>query len=293
MSQPASTVHGAEWSGAEPSGGSLEHGWYLYAVTRRTDPVGETPRVRSSLPGTAPVEYVEVGPVRAFVQRVPVQELDREHLESLLGQPGELEELVRSHNAVVAAAHQEGPVLPAKFGSVYARLEDLRTVLEADGDALASRLEALAGADEWALHVYADAESLERYAATYDPEFRQVRADLESAGAGRAYFLQRKLEAGLAAARQRAQGELALSVHDRLAPLSQEAQVSPRVGGVGATAGESEILRGAYLVHRTQVDSFLLEVEELSKRYEGLRGEYTGPWPPYSFASMEGATLSE
>jgi hypothetical protein len=45
-----------------------------------------------------------------------------------------------------------------------------------------------------------------------------------------------------------------------------------------------EILRAAFLVRRTNADTFLAELRSCVEERDGVHCEYSGPWAPYSFA---------
>jgi hypothetical protein len=46
-------------------------------------------------------------------------------------------------------------------------------------------------------------------------------------------------------------------------------------------------LNGAYLVPIEGTDAFVATVEELRNRYADCRFDLAGPWPAYSFVTME------
>jgi hypothetical protein len=47
------------------------------------------------------------------------------------------------------------------------------------------------------------------------------------------------------------------------------------------------ILNGTYLLDDAQVEGFKEAATELGQRHAHVRVEVGGPWPPYSFASLE------
>lgn len=49
------------------------------------------------------------------------------------------------------------------------------------------------------------------------------------------------------------------------------------------------VLNGAYLVDDTRAAEFVAAVDTVRANTPGFRLELTGPWPPYSFASLEPA----
>jgi hypothetical protein len=87
---------------------------------------------------------------------------------------------------------------------------------------------------------------------------------------GRAY-----LEAKAAEARLGSELHEALSAHADAATRAQ-----PLDGSI--------VLASAYLVDPDTIPSFLGAVEKLKEQYPELTIAVTGPWPPYSFAGVDG-----
>jgi hypothetical protein len=54
--------------------------------------------------------------------------------------------------------------------------------------------------------------------------------------------------------------------------------------------GEVAILRADFLVRREAQDTFVAAVGTLVEARHELRCEYSGPWPPYSFAMLNERT---
>jgi hypothetical protein len=48
------------------------------------------------------------------------------------------------------------------------------------------------------------------------------------------------------------------------------------------------ILNGTYLVDRGDVVAFKAAVDQVAAQHGHVRVEVAGPWPPYSFATLEG-----
>jgi hypothetical protein len=197
-----------------------------------------------------------------------------------------VETIVRSHNRVIEAIHARQPVLPAKFGSVYARAEDIVTALRSARDTLLPQLHRLEGRDEWAVHLYADSAVVRDTIATVDPAIRRLRDEHAAARPGRAYFLEQQLRDAVTAATEQALLALAQQAFDRLVVHAVTWQVSP-VGPLPDAGAEVEILRASFLVSRDDADWFMEEVRGAAGIGEGLRAECSGPWPPYSFAAWD------
>lgn len=297
MTDPPNTAQGAADAATQPAPAFEGWGWYLYGITRTEQQPGVDASAASWLGDgedggdddhDEPLEVIAQGDVQALVRRVPLAEFAPEALRARAEEPAWIEAVARRHNSVLEAVHQKRTILPAKFGSVYASPADLAAALQVAHDTLLAQLEQIAGCDEWGVRLYADLETIRRRAETGHAEVRRLRQDLVSATPGRAYFLQRKLEDALAAAADQGVDDLVERAYAQLIGRAVAGQVSRRIDGsrVVQHEGEAEILRAAFLVPREQADGFLDDVRTLAESQPGLRCEYSGPWPPYSFATL-------
>ncbi len=76
-------------------------------------------------------------------------------------------------------------------------------------------------------------------------------------------------------------------MHAALIRLASAAQLRPAQATELSGAPGPMILNGTYLVTDAQSGAFAAAARELADRFPGLRMELTGPWPPYSFATVD------
>jgi hypothetical protein len=271
--------------------------WYLYGITwlrtqggRLSEPGSgnrrQTKLVTGPQLGDESVEVLGCGDLVAIVKLVPLAEFDTEATQESNHDAVSLEAMVRSHNEIIATIHREQAILPAKFGCLYGRAEDVRAALEQTHDALVAQLKRLEGCDEWAVHIYVDRPAVQQRVNAEHPTMRQLHQQLATARPGRVYFLQRKLADELAIATEQTLSDLAQSGYDHLARRAVAGQVNPIRRAASNVSGDWEILRAAYLVRRSNQGTFIAEIQTLAESQEGLRCEYGGPWPSYSFAAL-------
>jgi Gas vesicle synthesis protein GvpL/GvpF len=271
-------------------------GWYLYGITRRGALATTPPERGNGARGTAalaldlggdegePVQALACGALAAIVRRVPLAQFSEDALRARHDDTAWFAEMAHRHNQVIAAIHQQQTILPAKFGSIYDRAEDVQTaVAEAQGVLLA-QLERVEGCDEWAVHVYAARPAIAQRVAATHPIIQQLRHDLATARPGRAYFLQHTLDEERAAATDQALRELAQAAYEHLARGAVAGRVTPPARSTPDAHGEIEILRAAFLVRRASAGPFLTALRSCVEGRDGLHGDYSGPWAPYSFA---------
>lgn len=183
--------------------------------------------------------------------------------------PSPIESNLWQHEAVVEALMADHSVLPVRFGAMFRDEAEARSALETRYDEFTAGLERVRGHVELGLRVLWDDDG--------DPPPTLDRTSYDS---GRAYMLahleeQRKLEM-----RQKRVNTLAEDIHTPLACLAAESTrrmlITPRL-----------LLTAAYLVKRERVADFRQEIETISSTYPEMRMLCTGPWPPFSFATVK------
>jgi hypothetical protein len=168
------------------------------------------------------------------------------------------EEAILEHARVVEAVFEQSEaVLPARFGRAYADVGSLRQAAIEHEAELRAALERVRGSVELGIRVLAPTAE-NRPPATSGRDYLTARLDER-----------RRIE----------------RLADELnAPLAEVARSATR--SVGAT--ERLLLSAAFLVPRGDVDRFRSVVERLQREHPELTVVCTGPWPAYSFATVEG-----
>jgi hypothetical protein len=253
-----------------------ESGRYLYAVTRDVD--------RSTVEhiegiGEAPVSLLEEGGLVAVVSTVDLDEFGeeglREHLEDLAW----LERVARSHDRVVHGVAQLGPTAPMRLATICLDDAGVSDRLREWHDGLHAALDRVVGRAEWSAKVYAPpqtAQGAEEGAGTADAR-----------GEGTAYLRRKRVQSQERLEAEQQGVEAARTIHEALGAASVASRVlapqDPRLTGHEGTM----TLNAAYLVPVDDQDAFLAETERLAAANSEVRLEVNGPWPPYSFATLE------
>jgi hypothetical protein len=230
----------------------------------------------------APLQLLEFSGLAAVVRSVRLDDFSLTTLQERLQSGSALEAMARSHNSVIEAIHTRQAILPAKFGMVHARAEDVLSALEPAHDALLRQLTDLEGRDEWAVHLYADRAVISERISREEPRIRDLREKRAAARPGRGYFLDQQIRDELESATDSALLALAQDAFDRLLALSRDGQPSPNRRAMDLVG--IEILRASFLVTREGAEAFTDEVQSIGAA-DGVRCEFSGPWPPYSFAA--------
>ncbi|MGN6636934.1 MAG: GvpL/GvpF family gas vesicle protein [Oryzihumus sp.] len=252
-----------------------DQGVYLYAICRQRDTAGlaGSPGV-----GASHVRVLDVGELGAVVSSVPLTEFGEVGLRRNLEDLQWVEAVARAHNAVVAECFRRGPVAPVSLATVCF---DDAAVVDRVSTWQPQVLEALArvdGCSELGVKVY---QRQDESAGAPSP------VPAAAPGAGAAYLQKLKADAQRREFRSQALTATVEQVHHRLsggAVASRRHPVQdPRLSG---HAGQM-VLNGAYLVDADDTEQFRGQVADISSDHPDLELELTGPWPPYSFVTLE------
>lgn len=251
-----------------------ETGTYLYAVTRDISP----DRVAgiAGLGGDG-VRLVEHEGLYAVVSTVDLAEFGDDALRKNLEDISWLEKVARTHDAVIQQVADHAPTAPLRLATIVFDDTGVRQRLAEWHPALVAALDRVDGRREWSVKAYS--------ALTEDaPPGGARREQTES---GTSYLKRRRAESTHREDAAQVAAAVADDVHGRLAALVVASRRLPpqdrRLTGHEGTM----TLNGAYLVDEARGSEVEALVGELAVEHPTARLEVNGPWPPYSFATLE------
>jgi hypothetical protein len=243
---------------------------YLYAVTRRGAPL--------QLAGTRgitdePLRVVDEAALACVVGSVDLDEFGEAALIRNLEDLAWLERVARRHDAVVREVAAQTATVPLRLAVICHDDESARHHLRDLGDRASQVLDRIEGREEWGLKLYAA------------PERQADSPDIPQSGTD---YLQRRKQA-LAERDQVAEQARrdADAVYGRLAEYAHAARRYRPQDQRLTRAATPMMLNAAFLVDRAGHDDFRAAADELAAGRAPGAFVVTGPWPPYSFASLE------
>ncbi|MFF2545171.1 GvpL/GvpF family gas vesicle protein [Kitasatospora sp. NPDC058063] len=252
---------------------------YVYAAARNS----------ALLRATKPITGVANAPVRlvpsshdaalvAMVSPVPEGHFNetalREHLEDI----GWLEALARAHHGVIEAFAARATVLPLRLATVYLDEGRVRAMLHDRQTLFLERLEHLDGHVEMGVKLYVD--------PAYDTPTAEANAPGAALSPGRAYLRHRRAEQDSRNGARQAAEQAAARI-TAIARVHAVERARHRIQeGELATGPGINVSNDAYLVPAAHVDVFRVEAMRATDGLTGVRVDVTGPWAPYSFATL-------
>ena len=249
-------------------------GRYVYAVTRGLDPA-----VLTGATGLdeAPLEVVAHRDLTAVVSSVDLEEYGEDGLRANLEDLAWLERVARGHDAVVQAAAAEAPTAPMRLAMICRDDAGVVERLAAWHDDLTDVLDRVEGRVEWSVKVY----------AARRPEAPAAESGAQAPASGAAYLQRKKAEAQARRTEETTAQLVAGEVHEQLMRAAvagrRLAVQDPRLTG----RADRMLHNGAYLVEAGRSTEFASLVDEIETANPDVVVEFHGPWPPYSFATLE------
>jgi hypothetical protein len=242
---------------------------WLYAVRLGA---ADRPPAGPGVDGESPRLVVE-GPLVAVVGTVREEEFDEAALARAMEDLGRIERLARAHHAVIVEAAADEPTAPLRLATVYRDDEAVARMLRERADEFAQVLERVRDRQEWGVKVYVDAK----------PD-APAEEPTSSGKPGTAYLLRRRADRDRGAqARERARA-VADRIDETLAGVAAGAhRMKPQDARLSGRTQEM-VLNATYLVDAAAEEEFRAALAGVDA--EGATVELTGPWPPFSFATL-------
>lgn len=277
----------AELSGDVAPGGPA---YYVYGVVKAEESMGLLLRAAGVSP--EPVGLVSADGLAAVVSAVSLDEFGEEELQGNLKDLEWAEAKVRAHHEVLNELLSGGTcVVPMRFCTIFQGLDRVHGMLREHREEFLSALGRLVEKAEWGVKMFCDQATARRWVGEEARTAGALKEEKETAGAGAAYFLRKRMEKMLDEKVERVADEAAQTSHETLAGFSVDAVVLTLQGRETTGRAEAMLLNGAYLVDDESLPGFEATIYRLTQDWApfGCSFELTGPWPAYNFARVDAA----
>jgi hypothetical protein len=260
----------------------MPQGLYLYCLAR----LSRLPPLLLSGPGVdgqSPLEVALFQDLAAIWSPVPVEDFSGPEAEERLQDLTWIGPRVIRHQEVVAGVMRHSPVLPVRFGTIFASLANLEKVLQRHADTIAGFLTRLTDQEEWAVKGMLDRPGARE--KLFSLKLAQEAESLDALSPGKRYFEEQRLRAlgdqELQRWLQKVCREMWTNLQDYAAEVQERRLLSRETTG----SDRDMVWNWALLIPRQAVGGFQALIQNLNARHtpRGLRLGVTGPWPPYSF----------
>jgi len=186
------------------------------------------------------------------------------------------------HQAVLEEVMKQGPVLPARFGTLFSTMGKLEAFVATHATAISAFLTNVEGHQEWSVQGFMDSSVSEpAWMAGKHAEMLSQK----NITPGMAYMMEERLRINMKQELGDWIIEKSSELLDLLTPLETEANERRLLPKEIPDSKKEMVSNWAFLVSAANLPEFRANVEQVSGECKsmGLTFELTGPWPPYSF----------
>lgn len=191
------------------------------------------------------------------------------------------------HGTVEAAWARLGTVLPLGFGTVIkgesggGSERNVARWLTQEHGRLKHRLDKVRGKAEYGVQVFWDLGVVAQNLAQTSPEIRKMEEDIRTRSKGVVYMYRQRLENLVKGAVETRADECFKDFYRRISQHADEVKVEKTKKPEHPL---QMIMNLSCLVHGDRYEDMGKELDKIAQM-EGFSVRFTGPWPPYSFAS--------
>ncbi len=225
------------------------------------------------------------GAVAAILTEVRVSDFCGPAAEQNLEDLGWVSERALRHERAVERVFSHGPVLPARFGTLFSSAEVLERFLETNQRTIIDFLESVRDHEEWGIKAQLERATARKWLSA---KITKTTGDDAALSPGLRYVREKRAQAA-------AEKELhtwvanccdtvAREMGEYVTKWRQRKMLDDRISGDSLET----MLNIAVLIRRDRVHDLLTRVEETNseRAAQGLNLVLTGPWPPYSFCPL-------
>jgi hypothetical protein len=191
------------------------------------------------------------------------------------------------HEVVETVKARVGTVIPLVFDTIIRSAECadpdqmVKDWLRGDYDKLKKSLERFAGKDEYGIQIWVDSSSASRQIAKQSETLRQIGKEIAGKSPGVAYLLKQKVEKVTKSETEKLLNKWSAGFYCSIKNHSDDIFIEKtRNEGKGTLM----VLNLSCLVEKGRVEALGEDLEKINN-LEGFSVRFSGPWPPYSFAS--------
>jgi len=218
--------------------------------------------------------------VVAVISHVPVTTWSGPEAETNLADLAWVGPRAMLHEGVVERHVREGPVLPARFGTLFSSLDRLASAIESHYGRIDDFLRYVEDRQEWSVKGLWDRAEAEQRVLASDPRWAALPAS-----SGARYLNERRIRNEVRK-ELRARVDCAVAeASEELSVLAVEAQTLRTLPPDKSEREKEMVFNWAFLLSHTALEAFRTRAGAFGAAFAdiGLSIEVVGPWPPYSF----------
>ncbi|MEI8004941.1 MAG: GvpL/GvpF family gas vesicle protein [Bacteroidota bacterium] len=227
-----------------------------------------------------------------IIKNVQEKEFSEENLKQNIADLHWLEANAREHINVIGMIMGYTSVIPFKFGTIFNSRESLEKFIIAYSASLLRNFDFIRGKEEWSVKIYCNRKTLSKHIDELSEPAAALEKQIMASSPGKAFLLQRKKADLIQDEMDRICKECGQSYFNELSIQSEANSLNNLLPKEVTGREDTMILNAAFLVTKDKVTEFKGSVTKSASREvdSSFNVELTGPWPPFSFISINEKT---
>ncbi|MCK9422957.1 MAG: GvpL/GvpF family gas vesicle protein [Bacteroidales bacterium] len=223
------------------------------------------------------------------VKLVSYSEFSEENLKKNLSDITWLEFNARAHVRIISLLMEDCTVIPFKFGTIYHTQDSLKKFITDYSDSFIENFLIIQGKEEWSVKIYCDRRTLCERIDELSEEAATLEKEIMASAPGKAFLLRRKKADLIENELNKLTKSYGQEYYNEINKMSENTTLNNLLPKELTGREDTMILNSAFLVRKDKAVDFVTTISFLRKKYPdlGFDIEMTGPWPPFSFVSIQ------
>jgi hypothetical protein len=225
----------------------------------------------------------------AIMKLVSPDEFSEENLKKNFADLIWIEIHARDHIRIISEVMKSSAVIPFKFGTIFNSEESLGKFIADYAGSLAENLENTKEKEEWSVKIYCNRTLLNQQIGDISPEVSALEEEISKSMPGKAFLLKRKKVELIGTEVEKVMRICGQACYEELAAICEWIKVNNILPKELTERTDDMILNVSCFVKQDRVNELISIVGESQKKYKnvGFDIEVAGPWPPFSFISIQ------
>ncbi|MGD8779227.1 MAG: GvpL/GvpF family gas vesicle protein [Ignavibacteria bacterium] len=256
---------------------------YLYCITK------EPPRINNLKSLSDELYYINYLGVFAVVSRVKQDEFGEENLRNNFTNLEWVKTKAYIHENLIEGVMQNNCVIPFKFGTIFTSESSLKACIKENTGKFNDSLNYLEGKEEWGIKIYCNNQQLKENINNNNEEMIKLDSEIANSSRGKTYLLKKKREALIDVLVNNKINVYGHEIFEVFKELSLNIRTNKLLPKEVTEKKDDMILNLVLLMGKDAVAKMIEAANYMKKKYsdKGLSIDYTGPWPPYNFCSID------
>jgi hypothetical protein len=254
---------------------------YVYCIA--ADPPGIINELKSR-----DLKSVSIHGFNVLMKIVPENEFSEENLKKNIADLLWLEAKAREHIQVIGMIMGYTSVIPFKFGTIFNSVASLEKFITAFSASLFQNFDFIRGKEEWSAKIYCNRKALCKHIDELSESAAALEKQIMASSPGKAFLLQRKKADLIQDEMDRICKKFGQSCFNELSKQSEANSLNNLLPKEVTGREDTMILNAAFLVVKEKAPEFKGSATKFGsgEADSSFNFELTGPWPPFSFISI-------